>query len=851
MPAHRRSRRRRSPPTTSPSESCGTRDEDAYDMSCVYTSSLTPIDFPHEARKGSSTSSSPAPSPSLIAEDGSTSGTSSGSDANNSSNSNKIENSRRNKSVRIAPNAVVLAAGASPPTAAAATCAATEAIALVRVPESDLSFEGDDADEQQLPKMDSHREDRIEAEAPATPTVHVASRERRGRIQYTADTLHDDIQSNMAANATGEDPLITTVSPIIRRRRRIGRPFVASSPMGWNEEYLTSPVSPTKTQQGPTKQDEDTDTSTETDNDEFPVTSSDDDVLIAMPSLGVDASSRETPPSPPQELRRRRRRRGTKVAASPERKTTSNKTAVSQDINTDTNCTTKKKCKETEKEHVMSFSAFRVNYLIVHIAIMLADGLQGTHLYVLYEGYGYSVASLYCLGFLTGAITSPFIGPFVDKIGRKKAAMLYCSLEMFINWLEQFPYFYGLIVSRMIGGITTNLLFSVFESWLVTEHRRRGYAEEKLETILRDSVILSNLAAIASGFLAEFLAVRFGPVGPFEGAVTCTAIALVLVATMWRENYGSDVPGVQSVRGYMSSAFETIVTDTNISRIGLIQGLTEGSLQTFVFLWSPALARFAVNAPSNIIGLDGNGEPAYGLIFGAFMACGVAGGLSEPYVRQVATYLVRDHDRRAGFRRRDTVIIDGEGEVKPAAVEFMATGLYVGCAGLLMVPYVLPAEGKYSFSISLFAFLVYEFMVGLYMPCEGVIRSIYMPTSSVCSVMTMLRVIVNIAVALGVISTNYVPFTTAFAAVSTLMMISAGIQLSMVDNKEWRNFVRLMSRSMSLSSSGAMEKRHFPLDSISASSKDTASIDVTDSSVPDGKPVSRDSSLLSTVAAPS
>ena len=775
-------------------------------MSCMYTSSLTPIDSPHKASKGSWTSSSsPAPSPSLMAEDGSTS-SSSGSDSNNdSSNSNNFENPRRNKSARIAPNAVVLAAGASPPTAAAtstSTCAATEAIALVRVPESDLSSDDDDddggGDEQQLRKMDSHQEDRIVAEAPATPTVHVASRERRGRIQYTADTLalHDDHRSNAP-----EDPLITAVSPMIRRRRRIGRPFVACSPMGWNEGYLASPVSPTKTPQGHTKQDEDTDTSTETDNEEFPVTGRDDEVLIAMPSLGVDASSRGTAPSPPRELRRRRRRRGTKIAASLGRKTTSRKTAVSQDKGID--CTPKNKSKKTEKEQVMSFSAFRVNYLVVHIAIMLADGLQGTHLYVLYEGYGYSVASLYCLGFLTGAITSPFIGPFVDKIGRKKAAMLYCSLEMFINWLEQFPYFYGLIVSRMIGGITTNLLFSVFESWLVTEHRRRGFAEEKLETILRDSVILSNLAAIASGFLAEFLAVRFGPVGPFEGAVACTAIALVLVATMWRENYGSDAPGVQSVRGYMSSAFETIVTDTNISRIGLIQGLTEGSLQTFVFLWSPALARFAVNAPSNVVGLDGNGEPAYGLIFGAFMACGVAGGLSEPYVRQVATYLVRDHDRRAGFGRRDTVTIDGEGEVKPAAVEFMATGLYVGCAGLLMVPYVLPAEGEYSFSISLFAFLVYEFMVGLYMPCEGVIRSIYMPTSSVCSVMTMLRVIVNVAVALGVISTNYVPFTTAFAAVSALMITSAGIQLSMVDNKEWRNFVRRMSSCHNFRSSAS------------------------------------------------
>merc|ERR1712238_625345 len=29
------------------------------------------------------------------------------------------------------------------------------------------------------------------------------------------------------------------------------------------------------------------------------------------------------------------------------------------------------------------FTAFRLTYLIVHLAIMLADGLQGTHLYVL------------------------------------------------------------------------------------------------------------------------------------------------------------------------------------------------------------------------------------------------------------------------------------------------------------------------------------------------------------------------------------------------------------------------------------------------------------------------------------
>lgn len=117
--------------------------------------------------------------------------------------------------------------------------------------------------------------------------------------------------------------------------------------------------------------------------------------------------------------------------------------------------------------------------------------------------------------------------------------MLYCFLEMIINYLELFPIFIGLITSRMIGGITTNLLFSVFESWLVSEHRSRGFEEEKLEIILRDSTIVSNSAAILSGYLAHCLASNFGAVGPFQGAVVLTCVALVLVGIMWTENFGT------------------------------------------------------------------------------------------------------------------------------------------------------------------------------------------------------------------------------------------------------------------------------------------------------------------------
>ena len=42
-------------------------------------------------------------------------------------------------------------------------------------------------------------------------------------------------------------------------------------------------------------------------------------------------------------------------------------------------------------------------------------------------------------------------------------------------------------------------------------------------------------------------------------------------------------------------------------------------------------------------------------------------------------------------------------------------------------PCVVDNDSSYAFSISLGALLLYEFLVGVFMPCEGVIQSIYMP----------------------------------------------------------------------------------------------------------------------------
>ena len=436
----------------------------------------------------------------------------------------------------------------------------------------------------------------------------------------------------------------------------------------------------------------------------------------------------------------------------------------------------------------------------------------------MYDGYGFNVASLYALGFITGALTTPITGPLIDRFGRKKCAMLYCALEMGINLLEQYPFLSGLLISRMVGGITTNLLSSVFEAWLDTEFRNCCRTPEGIidnvsisddettsfidddeeetkieyELIMRDSIIVSNLASIASGYLAHLLAEKYGPSGPFQGAVSCTSVALVIISLLWTENYGTSSTNeseqgteddlsshaniscgersTKSVVDYMTEATTIFRSNPKILCLGVIQGLSAGSLQLFIFLWSPTLQTFTSgnNSSTNTHwsdsklslkpyfewAIDGMGNPAYGLIFGAFMAAGVSGGLCAPYIRRAARLL---------FSKEDEPLIQGnqskEAGIKhrPMELEFLTGINYVFSAILMLVPLILSTSSNESFSIALLAFLTYEFLMGITMPCEGVLRSIYLPSDGRASLTMVPRMVVNLAVSLGVLLTKYIP----------------------------------------------------------------------------------------------
>ena len=116
---------------------------------------------------------------------------------------------------------------------------------------------------------------------------------------------------------------------------------------------------------------------------------------------------------------------------------------------------------------------------------------------------------------------------------------------------------------------------------------------------------------------------------------------------------------------------------------------------------------------------------------------------------------------------------------------------------MLFVPCAVNKNSTYAFSFCLVSFLIYEFIVGVYVPSEGMIRSIYMPTESMCSTMNMLRIITNVLVAIGVFSTTFVPLTFSFGVLSTMMLFASVLQLSLVPKDELMNIFRLFTQSKS------------------------------------------------------
>jgi len=197
---------------------------------------------------------------------------------------------------------------------------------------------------------------------------------------------------------------------------------------------------------------------------------------------------------------------------------------------------------------------FKKIYLCAFLLAMLADWLQGPYVYVLYQSYGFSHADngvLFIFGFGSSALLGTFVGGYADKYGRKKFTILYCLIYACSCMTKHFNSFFILCIGRVLAGIATSLLYSVFESWVVCETAQRGFSDSLLGEIFSTAIFGNSVVAISAGFIAQFAAdlydfqqliPNFLYIGkytsPFDLAAIVLGVCAYWVDSKWSENFG-------------------------------------------------------------------------------------------------------------------------------------------------------------------------------------------------------------------------------------------------------------------------------------------------------------------------
>ncbi|KAK7962551.1 uncharacterized protein PG986_003376 [Apiospora aurea] len=303
---------------------------------------------------------------------------------------------------------------------------------------------------------------------------------------------------------------------------------------------------------------------------------------------------------------------------------------------------------------------FQLDFFLPYALSVAADWFQGPHIYAIYK-YEKSlpektVAALYAAGFVSGGISASFAGGLADRFGRKRACLCEWLLSPLTLYLEQArgsynlanqreteplkgsaPLYCGLYIitcltmlsdslpvlffGRLTGGVSTTLLFSVFEAWMISTYHEQGLHTSGLElsTVFGNMTTLSCVVAIASGVFGDILVTYSGTrTWPFMAAGMCCVGAAYMISRIWNENYGArstEQTSLQDLKGGLS----VILGDAKILSLGITSCFFEGTMYLFIFFWSAALKSARTQSGST------DEDLPYGLIFSSFMCAMMAG----------------------------------------------------------------------------------------------------------------------------------------------------------------------------------------------------------------------------------
>jgi MFS family permease len=240
------------------------------------------------------------------------------------------------------------------------------------------------------------------------------------------------------------------------------------------------------------------------------------------------------------------------------------------------------------------------------------------------------------------------------------------------------------------------------------------------------------------------------------------AVGGAIILTSWTENYGDASEHGSATEGFKKAA-QLIWSEPKIALLGAMQSLFEGSMYTFVFLWTPALSPKGERIP-------------HGMIFACFMVSSMVGSA-------IAGKLLANNSKFKVERYMQVVF-----------------GLSACC---LFVPVLyhqtstqdapadadvggITGDGK----VQLVAFCLFEVLVGVFWPSMMTMRSAYVPEEMRSTIINFFRIPLNLFVCVVLYNVSSFPLATMFGMCSVFLLVCLACQRQFASIVHWEQVRR-------------------------------------------------------------
>lgn len=147
-----------------------------------------------------------------------------------------------------------------------------------------------------------------------------------------------------------------------------------------------------------------------------------------------------------------------------------------------------------------------------------------------------TIAALFAAGFLCAGVSGTFIGVLTDRFGRKRACQAYCVAYVLSNLTMLSGNIWILMFGRAMGGVSTTILFTAFETWMVSEFHRQDLTHTScsLSSLYGTMSAVNGFIAVGSGVIAQTLVAMFASEkAPFMASIVCLIVACYFISTLW------------------------------------------------------------------------------------------------------------------------------------------------------------------------------------------------------------------------------------------------------------------------------------------------------------------------------